>query len=271
MHRFTDDEIAAYLEAIQSGDEDALEQLYSAYAPTLDGIARKAPAPDFEDARSAASLAFLEAVRELPADTVRVAAALYRRVRGAVYCEALEDRPISVPGRTAARYVALMLKHNNDMHAAYADCAAGNADMDPATFLAAHVANYAHLDRESIGPAPEAGEDAHPAFQIAVEDDTERVDTHDLVHNHLLPLCDEATHEGVIVRLVYGFTDVSDAIIARMEAAGFQPGDTLTDVEAAEVLATPGLGSRTLGKRRRAALARMREYLEQDTDNEKGN
>lgn len=268
MHKFTDAEIAAYLEDIQAGDGSALERLYAAYTPVLDAIARKAPAPEMEDARSMASVAFMEAVRDLPADTDRVSTALYLRVKNATTGAALEDRTVTLPGRTAGRYVAILKAHDGDTSAAYAACAAGQESMDATTFLAAHVANYAHVDRESIGPAPESGEDVPAVFQMAVEDDIESVDTHDLVHNHLLPLCDDAAHEGVIVRLAYGFTDVSDAVADRLAEAGFQPGDILTDIESSEVLATPGLGSRTVGKRRRAALARMREYLECDAVNE---
>lgn len=256
--------ISSSLADIHAGVGGAEGDLFNLYSPVLASIARRIPASDTEEAESIVNSAFVEAIRELnPPPAENADRILYRRIRQRAHDEALEDRSVSVPAGTMKVYLAILARHGGDFHAAYEAARSGSETLSGATFLAAHVANYSNTDRESIYGGP-TSDDEPSVFHAVAEDDIDALDTHDLVHGHLLPLCDEEAHEDVVVRLAYGFPQVSDRVVKLLEDSGFQPGDVLSDVEVSEVLHISGLGSRTVGKRRRAALAKMRAYLAED-------
>lgn len=269
MNHITDIEVTTALAAIRGGDDEALAAFVERYDTVLAGIAWKAPMDDKDDAKSIATLALIEALRETDAAQFEThpAATLYMIVKNATLDGAREDRTVTIPHMTSFRYAAVMKSHGGDLRSAYATVAAGGAGIAPAAFLAAHAATYAHADRESLSMTP--ADDDHQAFQLAVEDNVAAIDDHDLVHRHLFPLIDDPnTRDLDIVKLMYGFPQIAGEIVDALADAGFQPGDTLSAEETAEVLKTPGLGARTVFRRRHAALAVMREYLERDTANE---
>lgn len=283
---FTNDEISTALAAIQSGDTAAAEKLYLDYEPTLRRIAYGLNCADMDEANAIAAAAFMDAVHIAPKPTDRnPGALLYHRVRDRARELALWQSPVQVPLGTVLRYWTIINKYDNETGtivddrpsqslqeattAAYEACKRGDERMAADVFLAAHRAIYSHTDRVSVGTVDsdhdaDAYSRGHNTVDIGSPDPLDVLDTYTLVHDHLLPLLNDEQYEGVIVRLRYGFPQVSDAIAAKLEAAGYQPGTVLSKHEIAEVLQVRGLGHRTVLRRLQAALDTMRAYLDED-------
>lgn len=292
----TNDEVSTALAAIQSGDMAAAEKLYLDYEPILRRIAYGLNCADMDEATAIAAAAFMDAVHIAPKPTDRnPGALLYHRVRDRARELALWQSPVQVPLGTVLRYWTIINKYDTETGtimddrpsqslqeattAAYEACKRGDERMAADVFLAVHRAIYSHTDRVSIGtvgsptstctrpghqPRRDSASRDHNTIDIGSPDPLDVLDTYTLVHEHLLPLLNDEQHEGTIVRLRYGFPQVSDAVAAKLEAAGYQPGTVLSKHEIAEVLQVHGLGHRTILRRLQAALDTMRAYLDED-------
>ncbi|MFG3715835.1 hypothetical protein [Micromonospora sp. NPDC047730] len=112
------DDEAAVIAAAQTGDEAATLRLFAAYQPALRAAVRHTTRLDRDDARQAATLGFLEAVRAFDPDRHeggRLAGVLRHHVADAL-SEASSDAlgGFTVPGRTLRRYFGILKRADGD-------------------------------------------------------------------------------------------------------------------------------------------------------------
>lgn len=282
----TPDEVSTALLAIQGGDQEALSAFYTRYAPVLSRMTyRLAGGHLDEEVLSIGNAAFMEEVYSVSPHAEQADTLLYVAIRGRMQAEMTMRSTVYAPIGTVRRYWTIRNKYDTEagtvlngrqsrsyeqcFRDAYEACRRREERMEADVFLAVHRALYSNEDRLSLGTVDGDGvrdeySGASNVVDVGSVDAIDTVDTYTLVHRHLLPLLDPKQHEDTIVKLGYGITQLSPAVIDKLAEAGFQPGAVLSDVEMTEVLRIDGMGARTVGRRRRAALAKMRAYLEHD-------
>lgn len=143
---------------------DALTILLAELEPLVQRAARDSRVLEFEDARSVARIAVIEAARTNRASKGAFVAWAKAVVGHAV---ALADRTsdlIKVPDAAAARYWRVLRANDGDLIAAYTACEKGEALLSPATFLAIHRARSTRYLEDDLMEYAEQTPDVAPGW-----------------------------------------------------------------------------------------------------------
>lgn len=234
----------------------ALERLTLAFLPAIRKAAASAKSSriDFDEAFSAATEAFVLAVREHDlSSSLPFSATIATILDRAVGLEERAADLVRVRDTVAKVYARIMREHNGDVVAAYAASAAGETGLAPSTFLAVHeiLSGFISLSTPTDEEAPDPVD-----LYAAVEGPEGRI-VDEALSEYLFNLV--TPEQEQILRLAYGFQD--DASDDLRVLHGHRLGEILSDAQIAPIVA---LTRPTTQRRRVAALDVMREALTEE-------
>jgi DNA-directed RNA polymerase specialized sigma subunit len=236
-----EEEETALIAAARLGDEAATLRLFAAYVPVLRDAAARAPhSLEFEDARQAAILGFLDAVQR--ANGPRLAGVIRERVTASVTAAASEADPgFAVPERTKRRALTILAEAEGNLDAALA--LAPKYDMRPDTLLAVWTAlnNVRSLEASIVHAQPREGIAAYEPPMEPLWSDREVTDVSD----------------RDLVRKAFNAVNTLESDVCRM-AYGFTEPDPIPDAEIGFRL---GFGRVRIWRVRHGALDKMRSAL----------
>lgn len=231
----------ATIAAAKDGDEEATLRLYYAYSHGLRSAVSSAPSGvDPEDARQAALLGLLEAVKKFDLDDTRHDR-LGPLVRvcslDAIY--ATDPNAFTVPARTLNRFFSILAK------------ADGNV------YEAAALAPQHHMSREVFFSVLSAVRNVDGLEALQEGGDSDEGGSREVA---CAPLWDasDAEDDALLVAAAFDAVDEVEEEVCRL-AYGFESyGDPVADVEIGHRL---GMTRRVVQLRRSSALGKMREAL----------
>jgi len=262
--------------------EAALDRLTTSFLPLMVKVARTARALDYDDALGVVAEEFISAVRRYDLeDDVPFHATITSALRYALSDASRASDVVVVKGDVHARYWRLMHKHDGDVGAAYDECRTTSNNFAPATFLAVHHALSAlsmDWNPNVDGQNTSHGSTVTHSVHGGTPSDLGHMHLHNMVGAEPDPydpfltadfvraLFSEVTErQESILRALYGFEDAATTSLTL--AAGFRPGDVLSDLEAGAVL---GITRPTVQRERVRALGVMRAAAQSWADEEAG-